>query len=614
MDRLVRILVATLLVGMVSMVLFGGGPDGPVIIMIPLGIAGVAALLLHRPSMLVDLGWAGRVPVPPVTLPSGGGSAGPPVWVADPRPPATSRQVAAALGRAEVRQWVSSPWFACGVAFCVLMVVLFGWVWTYDTDGSGGSWRSWFVLFPIMAFPMVGMAVVGAHSAVTRSRHDGAEAFFEACPTGEDTRTAAHLRCAWVPAAVLAAFVVLLTGLVSVRSDHLYGPIDARALADVLTAVALGACGVGLGVALGRWAPWRLVPIMFVVGLLPLITGLGGLGEPHWSNLRQLSAWPRYPDHDLLFSDPPVWWHLLWIAALGALMGFVAFAHSRRDRRVMLAGLAITLVAAGAGVAQTRPLSGADAARLASLVAEPELHQTCRTAPRLEMCVYRGYEGFLGQAFPHAAVVAAAAPDSIAPVTFRQLFDGDLDVLGPEVARELARRPAPPKDVLRLGYETGEDRMMAVRLATAVAAVGLPTEADPDGRPAVIAGESRGVVALWLAARGLNAPDAQRLADDHYNPDDHANEPGSPTALDLGMAWPDPCSAGPPPVAWSAQDLAAARALLVLPADQVHALILAAWGRFTDAGTTTDELLAAAGLAPVGPPDHVVAEPIQCDW
>jgi hypothetical protein len=416
-----------------------------------------------------------------------------------------------------------------------------------------------------------------------------------------------------VPAAALAGFLLVMSMLVTVRNDRIYGPIGARAVADVLAALVLGVCGAWLGVALGRWAPWRLVPMVVVGALVPVISMLGNLGEPHWSNLRQLSPWPRYPDHDLLFTSPPVWWHLLWLAALGALMAFVAFVHARRDRRVLVAGLVVTVLAAGSGIAQTRPLSGAAAARLASLVTEPELHQTCRVAARLEMCVYRGYEDYLEQVFPHAAPVAAAAPGSVAPVTFRQFFDGDLDLLGPEVARELARHPTAPGGYVRLGYETGDDQMVAVRLATAVAAVGLPTRAGPDDRPTVIAGQSRGVLALWLAARGLDAVDAQRLATHHYEPDYH-DVPDPPTALELGMAWPDPCLAGPPPVAWSAQDLAAARALLALPEGQAHDLLLAGWDRFTDPGTGTDELLAAAGLDPVGPPDHVVAVPVTCSW
>jgi hypothetical protein len=598
-------------------VFFGGiQAGGPVALILPLGIVALGGMLFRRPGAAVDLGWAGR--------PSAGGAPAPSATkgappesspVAAPRPPATRRQVAAALARAEVRQWLASPWFTVGIAFCVLMIVLFGLVWANDIDGLEGSWRFWFVHFPIMAHPMVGMAVVTAHQAVTRGRRDGAEEMFEACPTDEATRTAAQLRCAWLPAVTIAVFVVVITLSMTSRNDRIYGPIDARALADVLTAVALGACGAWLGVALGRWAPWRLVPVGFVAALLPLVVGLGNLGEPHWSNLRQLSSWPRYPDHDLLFTDPPVWWHLLWLTSLGALMAVLAIARARRDRRVLATGVAVAVLAAVAGVAQTRPLSTQAAAHLASLVAEPERHQTCRGVAWVQVCVYRGYDRYLDQVLRSIEPVAAAAPQDLPAATFRQGFDGELDVLGPEVGRALAGRrvPVPGFDHLRLGYGTSDADMVGARLRTAFAALGLPVEPQPGDVPNVIAGQARGVVALWLAARGLDAADARRLASHHFNPDDRPESP-TPTPLDLGMAWPDPCSAGPPPVAWAPQDLAAARGLLSLPADQVHNVVLRDWRRFTDPAASTDELLAAAGIAPVGPPDSVLAVPTRCPY
>jgi hypothetical protein len=60
---------------------------------------------------------------------------------------------------------------------------------------------------------------------------------------------------------------------------------------------------------------------------------------------------------------------------------------------------------------------------------------------------------------------------------------------------------------------------------------------------------------------------------------------------------------------WSAQDLAAARAVLALPATQVAGVVTAGWARWSDARTGTDELLAALGLSGVGPFDEVVARP-----
>jgi len=274
---------------------------------------------------------------------------------------------------------------------------------------------------------------------------------------------------------------------------------------------------------------------------------------------------------------------------------------------MVLAGLAVVLVTAIAGVVQTRPLSASAAGRLASMVAEPERHQRCESAVRVEVCVFTGYDDLGDRVLENVAPVATATPDTDGPVTLRQLFDGDIDRLGPEVADALGERSMPTIGFLPLGFLNPDEAMVAARLTVALDAVGLPTARRTGGVPIVIAGEARGAVALWLAARGLDAEDALALASDH------AEEPAS--ALERGMAWPDPCLAGSsPPVAWASQDLAAARALLALPADDVHTIILEDWERFTDPATTTDELLAAAGLDSVGPPDHVVAAPVVCDW
>lgn len=619
MNRFVIPVLITTSLGVVTVGTIAVGAQGPsLLVAAPLALTGLGWMLFRGLSgHALELRWASTPraldvplssPTPPAATPRPTLPTGP--------PPATRRQVTAALARVEARLWLSSPWFGVGLGFCVLLALLFGWVFTADTDGLDGSWRDWFVLLPIMAHPLVGMVVIGAHHAVTRGRRSGADELFATCPVDDASRTVAHLRSSWVPALTMAAFVVAATASVARNSPDVYGPIDGRALADTLTALALVVGGVGLGVALGRWAPWTLAPVVAVPALAPLILGLGALGEPHWSNLRQLSTWPRFPDHDLLFTAPRVWWHLLWIVGLAAVTSAIAFAHARRDRPVVIVAAALAVATMVAGVAQSLPLSGDDAARLASLVAEPHRHQTCRSDRGAEVCAYRGYEDYLDRALAHAAPVVAAVPTDIGPVTFRQGFDGDVSVLGPEVGRELERlasNGAAPADHLPLGYSTTEEGMVAVRMTAALHAVGLPVRATPPGVPLVIAGQARGVVALWLAARGLPFEEALRLAQHHYNPDDDTDD-RTPTALDLGMAWPDPCISGPPPVAWSAQDLAAARALLALPDERVHRLLQARWDQLTDPATATDQLLVVAGLEPIGPPDHVDALPVTCSY
>jgi hypothetical protein len=188
-------------------------------------------------------------------------------------------------------------------------------------------------------------------------------------------------------------------------------------------------------------------------------------------------------------------------------------------------------------------------------------------------------------------------------LTLRQRYDGDLDDLPPEVRRrlteaDLAPRPGEAPIGFDLGSEVGDDPGFHL----AFAALDVPTEADEELLPAVLAGEARGVVALWLGTRGLPADDAARATT--------AELPGSPDAFDRGSLLAA-SSCVVPAVVWSAQDLAAARALLALPESDVAEVVSAGWVRWADPRTGTDELLAALGLPGVGPFDVVVARPGQ---
>jgi hypothetical protein len=262
-------------------------------------------------------------------------------------------------------------------------------------------------------------------------------------------------------------------------------------------------------------------------------------------------------------------------------------------------GAIVGVGAVSAGLATTRPASSAEALRLASLVAEPELYQTCRGTERIEVCVYEGYDGYLDLVLTHVAPIAAAVPATLERITIRQVFDGNLAALGPGVEAALDGRGVPLGGFLPLGFTTRDEAINVARLVSAAHAVGLPTEARFGTTPTVIAGEARGVVMLWLAARGLDADAAEQLT--------RANSDG--------IVWPDPCyGERSPSVAWSANDLEAARALLDLPAHEVHRILTDNWQRFTDPATSTDELLVAVGLEPMGAPGRVPVTPVVCDW
>jgi hypothetical protein len=510
---------------------------------------------------------------------------------------ASPAAVAKALGWVEARELSRSPWFGIGIGFCVLLLALFGFVFAGEDTGT---WDGQLLLSAWLAYPLVGMVVVAVHRAVTRAARDRADELFEACPTVPATRTAGFLLSAPLPMAVLGGFLVALGFALDASGAHLYGPIGADSIADVAAAVVLGAGGAALGVALGCWVRFGLAPVVAVVAIGFAGIRLNTIGGNGWNPFVPLSTAPAVDGTPPMFTDRPVWWHLGWIVGLTAVVGVVALARHRRDRPVAIAGAVAVAVVLAAGVGATRPMSPAAAARIAAAVAQPEADQECAVTGPVEFCVFAIYRGALAELTDRVAPIAAVLPADAGRVTLRQVYDGNLGELPPEVRRLLTEADLErPDGEVPLGFE-GE-LVEEAGSALAFRVVGLPVEPGDDLLPTVVAGQARGVVALWLATRGLDPDDAATAST--------AADPVSADAFARGSVQDveDPCNA--PAVVWSGQDLAAARAVLALPDDDVTRILGDGWEHWTDPRVGTDELLAALGLDPVGPFDEVVARP-----
>lgn len=529
-----------------------------------------------------------------------GRARGPDVGDAPRRPGsgATAAAVARALGRVETRELSRSPWFGVGFGFCVLVFLLFGFVWAAE---DSGTWAEQLQLSSWFAYPMVGMVVLALHRAVTRAARDGADEVFDACPTGPPTRTAGFLLAAVLPVTALAVFLVALGFAVEADSKGLFGPIGADSVADIAAAIVLGAGGVALGVALGRWVRFALAPVVAVV-----VVGFAGIqlnvqGGSGWNPLVPLSTAPAVDGTPPVFTDRPVWWHLLWVVGLTVVVGVAALARHRRDRTVAVAGAVAAAVVLAAGIGATRPLSPTAAARIAAVVANPEASQECAASGSVEVCVFPPYRALLGPVTDRVAPIAEVLPSDLAPLTLRQVFEDGLHELPPEVRRRLTEADLlRPDHEVPLGFDTGAIDTSGPDLA--FAAVGLPSQAGDDLLPTVVAGQARGVVAIWLATRGL---DAEATAAASTSP-----APQAPDAFDRGSTeLAEVCNV--PAVVWSAQDLAASRSVLELPEAAVTRVIRSDWQRWADPDTGTDELLSALGLDPVGPVDRIVARPGQ---
>jgi hypothetical protein len=225
------------------------------------------------------------------------------------------------------------------------------------------------------------------------------------------------------------------------------------------------------------------------------------------------------------------------------------------------------------------------------------------------VCVYTPYADYGEQLAAEIAPVAAALPASWGDqrVVLRQRFDGDPSALPGAVRRHLPdRHHERTTDDLFAGFSGHPEAHRAGRLRLASHVVGLPT--DPVFPGVSVAGQARGVVALWLSVRGMAPTQAERAL---------TPELGSPESVSSAMrgsVWPALCHGEENTVVWSRQDLAGAQALLAVPDADVTRVLETDWTLWVDPATPTDDLLRAFGLDPVGPPDDVdPAEANRCE-
>jgi hypothetical protein len=192
-------------------------------------------------------------------------------------------------------------------------------------------------------------------------------------------------------------------------------------------------------------------------------------------------------------------------------------------------------------------------------------------------------------------VVVAAPPDALAGWSVRQDTRLDRSVLDPEV-RRLLTPERDDRQYIPLDKVVGRSAASeGARFWVALTAVGV-TEDITDGAVLSLDHQARGVVALWLATRSVDAQTAAAMTSTDAATHDSGNY-----VSDFGRPWPDRCYAGPAPVTWALSDLDAARLLLAAPERAVRDLLRSNWDHLTDRDTSTDELLVALGLEPVPP-------------
>lgn len=587
--RLVPVLSAILATAFFGGLAFGS-PVSSLVFVGPI-VALLAWVAVHRrrPAR-EEAGWAAPAPAP----------ARPVLAV-----PGTSRQVAAALGRAESHELAFSAWFGVGLGFLVVIFVTFAVIYA---DDNGQLWLEAVGMSPWFAHPLAGMTILAAHRAATRPARDGTEELFESCPTEPVVRTIALLRTAAVPVGVFTVFLFAYSIALYLGSPAIHGPLPFNALPVLAAGPVLVAGAVFLGVALGSWVRFALAPVVAVVAVGFFALRLAAAGDPGWNGSSALSTFGPQSDSPLLAGLLPTWWYLLWVTALGVVVAVVAVLRFRRDRPVWLTGATGVAMAVAAALLGTAPPGRGEAQRIADLVAHPTAHQACDRSPGapLRVCTYQPYRELRQRVLAAVDPVGRALPSTVALMTIRQGFGGTAADLPPRVRRLLRTGILEQGEgEIKIDYAGDDAALQVYRLRVAFAGLGLRLSADTgDQGPVSIAGQARGVVALWLAARGLELDEALHLAtvENPGDSDENLVRGGGNDAFERGLAWPNMCG----PVVWSPQDLEAARALMRAPEAKVAAVVERGFDRWSDPTTATDELLGELGLPSAGPYETIV--------
>lgn len=501
--------------------------------------------------------------------------------------PSSPTKVARALARIETKELASSASFGVGIGLLLLIIVLLGLVWGSDFADEPLAIPE---MFPIYVHPLAGMVIVASHRARTRSTRDGTQELFDSCPVEESTRTSGHLLTAWLPGLIGFVFPLVFAALILSKLTVVHGAIGARQVALPFGAAVLCFGAAALGTALARWAPWTPIPIAAVVLVGVASINLATAGDRTTEPIRQLSTWLTEPEVDLRFTAPHWAAHHLWILALVGIVTVVALARDVRRIWVPISLAAFALLATVSAIAATRPIDPADAERIAALINHPDDHQRCVETGEVRVCAYKSSDAVA----QHLAkvvdpVTEAVPPGALAGWTIRQGFDIAIEQLDPEVRNRLAPSSADQR-VIPLVMSGHSEADQGALLWAALTAVGA-TEQRSDALVLSLEGEARGVIALWLAARGVDERTALAMTT--------FNSGADTTGANYYRPWPDSCYAGPTPVIWAATDLDSARLLIAAPDDRIHELLQSDWSHWTNRRTSTAELLEAAGLDPV---------------
>lgn len=505
-------------------------------------------------------------------------------------PAATEFAVARSLARIEGRRLLLSPLVLVAFGLALLMQGRPGpWITSVHEDAANSGFL---YLLP------AAMTLVAANLAALRGRRHGAEELFATTPASARARTGAHLLAVAWPAVASTLVIVLF-----LANSGSYGAVELVQLADLAVGPLLVAGAGALGVMLARWAPTPAAgPLACVaIAALELFLTSPAVLTTGW---RYMAFWVDAGDQALLPPRPSLW-HLVYLIALVAMAVVGALLRHGLRPRLAVAGAVALAVMGTSAVAQSRYVTAAAWARSDELITRPQNHQVCDRKNGIRYCTFPAYRPLADRWAPVVEGVRARVPADARPAAFevsQRIAGRDLQYTPSELRDRIPSLPAlpsagvpvPDDGAVHPGRGWSRDGMAELSLAVGVASrvVDLPLAPAAPGTVCDTAGQSRAVVALWLAAQavprtgaalaGLTQTNVLRLGSDSLPP--HLLVPNDPVQ---------------PAAVWGMVEVRHALALARRPAAEVEAALGSDWARFTDPATTTAELASALSLDPV---------------
>ena len=460
-----------------------------------------------------------------------------------------------ALGRAEIRRLLHSPFLWGGGLLALALGVVWGWTRmpTWETLARNAG---------LSSIVLAGALVMAGHLAASRDQRAAAAESTETMPTTPARRGLGLV--ALVPVAAVAGAVLYLAQLLFLLPAWPVGRFDPW---EPPVTVMIPAVGVAIGIVVGRWIPSTAAGPLAVIATAVVLAAL-----PVMATGTDSVAWALFP-----VSQPP-WtvgahtpsaWHFAYLLSLlTAVLALVTLRYRR-----LVSALVIVVSLAFSGLVVNRQVHGVpaviseDAER--ALTGPAVLDCTVRRGVRY--CALPRYAGWVPLWREAVEPVAINLPPTASRPAVHQIGDADFgDVLTAGAAEIVT------STVWGMHGRWARDSRETMTAAYATAAAGLSTRGRGLPEPDVScsgAGQHRTVVALWLLAQAL--PDGARRL--------------SAGRLRL------------PGVHYAPADATAATALLARPRDQVAAFLTAHWTAVMDPAGTALAPLGVTTKPPVVP-------------